>query len=81
MPRTQLLVGTRKGAFVLESNDGRRTWDIRGPYCECWHVYHDVRDGESGSIYAAAASEWHGSAVWRSADNGETWAHSREGLR
>ena len=81
MPRTQLLVGTRKGAFVLESDDDRRTWDIRGPYCESWPVYHVVRDGASGSIYAAAASEWHGSAVWRSFDEGETWALSSEGLK
>jgi photosystem II stability/assembly factor-like uncharacterized protein len=43
-------------------------------------VYHAVHDASTGVIYAAAASEWHGSAVWRSADLGETWALSSEGL-
>ena len=80
MPRTILLVGTRKGCFVLESDGARRDWRVRGPYCEGWPVYHAVYDPESGAIYAAAASEWHGSAVWRSGDLGESWTHSSEGL-
>jgi photosystem II stability/assembly factor-like uncharacterized protein len=74
-----LLVGTRKGLFVLESVD-RSEWSIRGPFCESWPVYHAVDDPASGALYAAAASEWHGSGVWRSADLGETWALSSEGL-
>jgi len=43
-------------------------------------VYHAVYDGDSGTIYAAAGSEWHGAAIWRSPDLGETWEHSSEGL-
>jgi photosystem II stability/assembly factor-like uncharacterized protein len=74
-----LLVGTRKGCFVLESDD-RRDWNVRGPYCDGWPIYHAVHDADSGSIYAAAASEWHGSGVWRSGDLGETWQLSSEGL-
>src|SRR5207244_12855757 len=80
MPRTLLLVGTRKGCFLLESDGDRRDWALRGPFCEGWPVYHAVHDPSSGAIYAAAASEWHGSAVWRSPDLGETWTLSREGL-
>ena len=80
MSKTLLLVGTRKGCFVLESDGDRRDWRLRGPYCEGWPVYHVIHDPESGSLYAAAASEWHGSAVWRSDDLGETWTHSSEGL-
>jgi photosystem II stability/assembly factor-like uncharacterized protein len=80
MARTVVLVGTRKGCFLLESDDARRDWKLRGPFCEGWPVYHAILDGSSGSIYAAAASEWHGSAVWRSSDLGETWDHSSEGL-
>ena len=79
MPKTALLVGTRKGLFVLESDD-RSDWRMRGPYCEGWPVYHAVQDPDSGAIYAAAASEWHGAAVWRSADLGETWELSSEGM-
>src|SRR5947207_6696330 len=79
MPRTLLLIGTRKGAFFLESND-RKTWELRGPFCEGWPVYHLIHDPKSGAVYAAAASEWHGQAVWRSQDLGETWTHSSEGI-
>ena len=78
--RVMLLVGTRKGLFVLESDRDRRDWQIRGPYCDGWPVYKAVYDGESGTIYAAAASEWHGSGIWRSGDMGETWQLSSEGL-
>jgi photosystem II stability/assembly factor-like uncharacterized protein len=75
-----LVIGTRKGCFVAESDADRRDWSLRGPYCEGWPVYHAIVD-PSGTIYAAAASEWHGSAVWRSRDRGETWTHSSEGLQ
>jgi photosystem II stability/assembly factor-like uncharacterized protein len=75
-----LLVGTRKGCFVLESNGDRKDWSIRGPYCDGWPIYHAVHERETGTIYAAAASEWHGSGVWRSADLGESWQLSSEGL-
>jgi photosystem II stability/assembly factor-like uncharacterized protein len=79
MSKSVLLVGTRKGLFMLESED-RSDWTVRGPYCENWPVYHAVLDQDSGTIYAAAASEWFGQAIWRSADMGETWEHSSEGL-
>ncbi len=80
LARTLLLVGTRKGCFVLESDEGRRDWKLRGPYCEGWPVYHAVYEPSSGAIYAAAASEWHGSAVWRSPDLGEAWTLTGEGI-
>ena len=79
MPKTLLTVATRKGTFVLESDD-RRDWKLRGPYCEGWPCYHAIYDPTTGEIYAAAASEWHGSSIWRSADLGETWTQSSEGL-
>lgn len=80
MAKTMVLVGTRKGAFLVESDETRRDWQVRGPFCEGWPVYHVIHDAESGSIYAAAASEWHGATVWRSRDLGETWEQSSEGL-
>jgi hypothetical protein len=49
MPATLLLVGTRKGLFVLESDEARRDWKVRGPYCEGWPIYHAVHDPESGA--------------------------------
>src|SRR5262245_28622815 len=84
MARVLLMVGTRKGAFLLESDETRRDWQLRGPFCEGWPVYHVIHDPDVDparpAIYAAAASEWHGAAVWRSRDLGETWEHSSEGL-
>jgi photosystem II stability/assembly factor-like uncharacterized protein len=75
-----LLVGTRKGCFILESDEDRRDWGVRGPYCDGWPIYNTAYDADSGAIYAAASSEWHGAGIWRSADLGETWQLSSEGL-
>src|SRR5947207_1280766 len=80
MPQTVLVVGTRKGCFILESDADRRDWNVRGPFCEGWPIYHAVHDASSGAIYAAAASEWHGAGVWRSPDLGATWEFSSEGI-
>ena len=80
MSKTVLMVGTRKGCFLLESDESRRDWEVRGPFCEGWPIYHAIHDAGTGAIYAAAASEWHGASVWRSPDLGETWQQSSEGL-
>jgi photosystem II stability/assembly factor-like uncharacterized protein len=80
MAKTVLLVATRKGLMLYESED-RRSWSARGPFCEGWPVYHAIYDESSGTIYAAAASEWHGAGVWRSPDLGETWTLSSEGIQ
>jgi photosystem II stability/assembly factor-like uncharacterized protein len=78
--QTLLLVGTRKGLFIMESDAGRRDWRMRGPFCDGWPIYNAVFDPDSGWMYAAGASEWHGAGIWRSADLGETWQVSSEGL-
>jgi photosystem II stability/assembly factor-like uncharacterized protein len=80
MSKTLLMVGTRKGAFLLESDADRRDWTLRGPFCESWPVFHAVHDAGSGALYAAAASEWFGTTIWRSPDLGESWEQSSEGL-
>src|SRR5438046_715534 len=49
-----VLVATRKGLFVIES-DNRKDWMTRGPYCESWPLYHAIYDKDSSAIYAAAA--------------------------
>ena len=51
MTKVVLLVGTRKGCFVLESDGGRKDWEMRGPHCEGWPVYHAVYDHDGGSIF------------------------------
>jgi photosystem II stability/assembly factor-like uncharacterized protein len=78
--KVMVLVGTKKGAFVLESDAGRRAWTLKGPFCEAWPVYHVVADPSTGVIYAGGGNEWFGPAVWRSTDFGATWTHSSAGL-
>jgi photosystem II stability/assembly factor-like uncharacterized protein len=73
-----LLVGTKKGGFVIEPNGSR--WRISGPLCETWPLYDMNWDPRDGAIYAAGGNEWYGAAVWRSTDRGKTWTHSSNGL-
>jgi len=75
-----VLLGTKKGAFILESDARRRSWELRGPYCETWPLNHVIADPSNGAIYAAGGNEWFGPAVWKSPDLGKTWTHSSEGL-
>ena len=80
MTRTLLLVGTSKGAFILDGGADRASWSIRGPLCEGWPI-HDLQwDPATRSIYAGGGSVWYGPAVFRSNDLGDTWTHSSEGL-
>ncbi|HEY3846791.1 MAG TPA: sialidase family protein [Acetobacteraceae bacterium] len=75
-----ILVGTKKGAFTLASDPQRRSWELRGPFCEAWPLNHVVADPDSGTIYAGGGNEWFGPAVWKSTDLGASWTHSSEGL-
>ena len=80
MTRTMLLVGTSKGAFILDGDADRSSWSIRGPLCEGWPI-HDLQwDPATRSIYAGGGSIWYGPAVFRSDDLGTTWSHSSEGI-
>ena len=78
--RLALLVGTPKGAFILDGDAGRRDWELRGPLCEGWPVHDISVEPSSGAFLAGAGSPWYGPAVWRSDDAGHTWSHSSEGL-
>ncbi|MGH3085584.1 MAG: WD40/YVTN/BNR-like repeat-containing protein, partial [Gaiellaceae bacterium] len=73
-----ILVGTRKGLFVLKGDEGRRDWEVEGPYLSGWDVFHAVKD--DSSIFAAANHAVYGATVQRSDDGGKTWERS-EGLR
>jgi photosystem II stability/assembly factor-like uncharacterized protein len=80
MTRTMLLVGTKKGAFIIDGDERRSDWSIREPVCDGWPI-HDLQwDASTGSIYAGGGSPWYGPAVFRSDDLGKTWTHSSEGL-
>lgn len=75
-----LLIGTPKGAFILEADATRSAWDLRGPLCDGWPIHDAIVDQATGALYAAGGSNWYGPAVWRSDDMGRTWSHSSEGL-
>ncbi|HEV7603823.1 MAG TPA: hypothetical protein VGO15_02595, partial [Candidatus Limnocylindrales bacterium] len=78
--RVRLLVGTKKGAFILESDAKRDDWSMRGPLCEGWPIHDLIVEPGSGAILAAGGSPWYGPAVWRSEDGGESWSHSSAGM-
>ncbi|QIB33701.1 WD40/YVTN/BNR-like repeat-containing protein [Ancylobacter pratisalsi] len=75
-----ILVGTRKGAFLLESDASRRAWAMRGPFCETWPTNHVIANAATGVLYAGGGNEWFGPAVWKSTDAGASWTHSSRGL-
>ena len=78
--RVLVLIGTRKGAFILEGDARRKSWELRGPFCEHWPMNHVVGDAETGAIYGGGGNEWFGPAVWKSTDLGKNWTHSSDGL-
>ena len=75
-----LLIGTPKGAFVLDGDDARHAWKLRGPLCEGWPIHDISVEPGSGALLAGGGSPWYGPAVWRSEDLGASWTHSSEGL-
>src|SRR5690606_36637562 len=74
MTAVRVLVGTRKGAFVLTSDGTRRQWDVQGPYFGGWEIYH-VKGSpvDPNRIYASQTSSWFGQVIQRSDDGGKTW--------
>ena len=78
--RVLLLIGTKKGAFIFESDRDRRDWTLRGPFCESWPINHVAGDPTTGTVWAGGGNEWFGPAVWRTDDLGASWSHSSDGL-
>ena len=74
MTGVRLLVGTRKGAFVLTSDAERKDWDISGPLFGGWEIYHvKASPVDPNRIYASQSSGWFGQIIQRSDDGGKTW--------
>ncbi|SPH17023.1 hypothetical protein DEA8626_00537 [Defluviimonas aquaemixtae] len=73
----QILVGTNKGAFIINGVGDRSGWTVRGPHCDGWPINHMVGDAETGTIWAGGGGDWHGAGVWRSDDGGERWEVTR----
>jgi photosystem II stability/assembly factor-like uncharacterized protein len=74
MSGVRVLVGTRKGAFVLTSDAKRERWDINGPHFGGWEIYHlKGSPADPNRLYASQSSGWFGQQIQRSNDGGKTW--------
>ncbi len=74
MSGVRVLVGTRKGAFVLTSDAKRERWDISSPHFAGWEIYHlKGSPADPNRIYASQSSSWFGQIIQRSDDGGKTW--------
>jgi photosystem II stability/assembly factor-like uncharacterized protein len=74
MSGVRILVGTRKGAFVLTSDGKREKWDVSGPHFAGWEIYHmKGSPADPNRLYASQCSGWFGQMIQRSNDGGKTW--------
>ncbi len=74
MSTVRVLVGTRKGAFILTSDGKRENWQISGPHFAGWEIYHlKGSPVDPNRIYASQSSGWFGQIIQRSDDGGKTW--------
>ncbi|WP_277681571.1 WD40/YVTN/BNR-like repeat-containing protein [Saccharomonospora azurea] len=74
MSRVRVLVGTRKGAFVLTADGRRDRWQVDGPFFAGWETYHVAGSpADPDRLYASASLGWFGQQVHRSEDGGRTW--------
>jgi hypothetical protein len=74
MSRVRVLVGTRKGAFVLTADGTRKEWTVSGPQFGGWEIYHvNGSPVEPDRLWASQSSGWFGQLIQRSDDGGQTW--------
>ncbi|MGD0053504.1 MAG: sialidase family protein, partial [Vulcanimicrobiaceae bacterium] len=75
MSRVRVLVGTRKGAFILTADGKREQWKVDGPHFPGWEIYHvKGSPADPNRLYASQSSSWFGQVIQRSDDGGATWA-------
>jgi len=74
MSGVRVLVGTKKGAFVLTSDGKRQMWDVSAPHFAGWELYHlKGSPADPNRLYASQCSGWFGQQIQRSDDGGTTW--------
>jgi len=74
MSGVRVLVGTKKGAFVLTSDGARKNWKVSGPHFAGWEIYHlKGSPADPNRLYASQTSGWFGQVMQRSNDGGATW--------
>jgi len=74
MSTIRVLVGTRKGAFILTADGTRKKWKVAGPHFGGWEIYHmKASPVNPNRLYASQSSSWFGQVILRSDDAGLTW--------
>ena len=74
MSSVRVLVGTRKGAFILTSDGKRKDWQVSGPHFAGWEIYHMKGSPvDPNRIYASQTNAWFGQLLQCSVDGGNTW--------
>ncbi|MCG3110701.1 MAG: exo-alpha-sialidase [Candidatus Manganitrophus sp. SB1] len=74
MSGVRVLVGTRKGAFILTSDGKRAKWEVSGPHFAGWEIYHmKGSPADPNRLYVSQSSSWFGQIIQRSDDGGKTW--------
>ncbi|GAC1397973.1 MAG: hypothetical protein NVSMB65_16680 [Chloroflexota bacterium] len=74
MSGVRVLVGTRKGAFILTADGKREQWNVSGPHFAGWEIYHvKASPVAPNRLYASQSSGWFGQMIQRSDDGGTTW--------
>src|SRR5215475_12455216 len=74
MSGVRVLVGTRKGAFILTSDAKRERWDVSGPHFAGWEIYHlKGSPADPDRLYCSQTSGWFGQQMQRYSDGGKTW--------
>jgi photosystem II stability/assembly factor-like uncharacterized protein len=74
MTAVRVLIGTRKGAFVITSDGGRARWDVNGPLFGGWELYHlKGSPADPSRLFASQSTSWFGQLIQRSDDGGKTW--------
>jgi photosystem II stability/assembly factor-like uncharacterized protein len=74
MSSVRVLVGTRKGAFILTADGRRSDWQVSGPHFGGWEIYHlKGSPADPQRLYASQSTGWFGQLVQRSDDGGQTW--------
>ena len=74
MSQVRVLVGTRKGAFILTADGQRNEWEVSGPHFAGWEIYHvNGSPVNPNRLYASQNTSWFGQMLQRSDDGGQTW--------
>src|SRR3954453_14128545 len=75
MSGVRVLVGTKKGGFILSADGKRQKWNVSGPFFQGWEIYHMKGSAaDPNRLFVSETSGWFGQVIQRSDDGGKTWS-------